>query len=190
VSTEIRWTSADLERLPDDGSRYEIIDGELFVSKQPSWHHQFTCGEIHARLRDWSAETRAGQANLAPGLIFADDDDVAPDVIWISRERIATALHQDGKLHSAPELVIEVLSPGSANERRDRQAKLALYSRRGVDEYWILDWIRRQIEVYRQDNGALHSVAILRAGDTLETSLLPGFSCSVADLFEQVHQSG
>ena len=62
----------------------------------------------------------------APGLIFADDDDVAPDVVWISRERLAGTLDQTGHLHTAPELVVEVLSPGSVNERRDREVKLKL----------------------------------------------------------------
>ena len=55
-------------------------------------------------------------------------------MVWISRERFAAALEPDGKLHAAPDLVVEVLSPGSTNERRDRQAKLKLYSRRGVRE--------------------------------------------------------
>jgi Uma2 family endonuclease len=172
--------------MPDDGKRYEIIDGELYVSKQPSWHHQHACFRIAKELDIWNGKTGAGQINLAPGLIFAEDDDVAPDVVWLSNERLAQTLAEDGKLHSAPELVIEVLSPGRANEKRDREAKLKLYSRRGVSEYWIIDWQRRQIEVYRRHELALHLVATLQDGDTLETPLLPGFSCSLANLFEQV----
>lgn len=72
---------------------------------------------------------------MAPGLIFAEDDDVAADVVWISHARLQNALQDDGKLHSAPELVIEVVSPGSRNANRERQIKLKLYSRRGVQEY-------------------------------------------------------
>src|SRR5260370_14600765 len=105
-------------------------------------------------------------------------------------DRLPLALREDGKLHSAPELVIEMLSPGSANQRRDREAKLKLYSRRGVVEYWIVDWLLRQIEVYQRENAALHLAVTLRTGDTLESALLPGFICSVAELFEQIHQSG
>src|SRR5438045_4351395 len=94
----IRWTSKDLELLPDDGKRYEIIDGELYVSKQPNWHHQQACLRLGAALDAWSRQTGAGEANAAPGVIFADDDDVAPDVVWVSRERLATGLDEAGHL--------------------------------------------------------------------------------------------
>jgi Uma2 family endonuclease len=183
MSSTLRWTSTDLESLPDDGKRYEIIDGELYVSKQPSWHHQHTCFRIAKALDSWNDETGAGQTNLAPGLIFAEDDDVAPDVVWLSNERLGQTLAEDGKLHAAPELIIEVLSPGRANAKRDREAKLKLYSRRGVSEYWIIDWVRQQIEVYRRRDLALHLIATLQVQDSLETPLLPGFSCALANLF-------
>ena len=183
MRTALRWTSADLEVLPDDGKRYEIIDGELYMSRQPHWHHQRTCGKIFVALETWSAQTGTGETNLAPGVIFAEDDDVAPDVVWISQARRATALGPEGHLHAAPELVVEVLSPGVANERRDRDAKLKLYSRRGVLEYWIVDWRAQQIAVYRREELALRLLATLYAADTLTSPLLPGFSCKVATLF-------
>ena len=186
MSTTTRWTSADLETMPEDGTRYEIIDGELYKSKQPHANHHDVCAEILGELRDWNKKKGLGRAYFAPGLIFAEDDDVAPDVIWISRERLETALWADGKFHEAPELVIEVLSPGSVNERRDREAKLQLYSRRGVSEYWIVDWRLRSIDVYRRDEAQLHYVGTLLETDTLESPLLPGFSCAVGVLFEQI----
>lgn len=186
MSTMTRTTSADLEMMPEDGTRYEIIDGELYMSKQPHVNHQDVCGEIFGELRDWNKQSHLGRAYFAPGIIFADDDDVAPDVVWASKERLAIALGTDGKFHDAPELVIEVLSPGSANERRDREAKLQLYSRRGVSEYWIVNWMLRRIDVYRRDQAQLHFVASLREADNLESPLLPGFSCAVALLFESL----
>lgn len=186
MTTTTRWTSADLELMPDDGKRYEIIDGELYMSKQPHWYHQYVCGKLVATLDNWNEKTGLGEVNFAPGVIFADDDDVAPDVVWISNSRLATALGEDGKLHAAPELVVEVLSPGSANERRDREAKLKLYSRRGVSEYWIINWQMRQIEIYRRESAQLKSVATLFETDSLETPVLPGFSCAVAFLFGRI----
>lgn len=186
MASTMRWTSTDLEMMPDDGKRYEIIDGELYVSKQPSWHHQYTCFRLGIELNSWDPAGHYGQVNLAPGLIFAEDDDVAPDLVWISHTRRDVALEDDGKLHSAPELVVEVLSPGRANERRDREAKLMLYSRRGVQEYWIVDWRLRQIEVYRRTDSALRLVTTLQESDTLETPLLPGFSCPIAALFDRL----
>lgn len=186
MSSSVRWTSADLEKLPDDGSRYEVIDGELFVSKQQHYNHQLVCVNAGTLLKAWNSETGLGQVNLAPGLIFAEDDDVAPDLVWISYERRATALGTDGKLHDAPELVIEVLSFGPTNERRDREAKLKLYSRRGVREYWIIDWRTRCIELYQRDQTQLRLADKLFEGDNLETPLLPGFSCPVGSFFEGI----
>ncbi|MGH9843918.1 MAG: Uma2 family endonuclease [Blastocatellia bacterium] len=186
MQTEEHWTSQDLDRFPDNGNRYEIIGGELFVSKQPHYHHQYTCGQIHYFLQGWSLQTELGQAVFAPGLIFADDDDVAPDVIWISYQRRAVALAKDGKLHLSPEIAVEVLSPGSVNQRRDRKEKLALYSRRGVQEYWIVDWMIREVEVYRRKRKQLKLVETLHQKDNLQSPLLPGFSCSVRDLFDQI----
>lgn len=186
MATSLRWTSADLEVLPDDGKRYEIIDGELFMSKQPHWHHQFVCLRLGRFLDEWNDRTGIGVALVAPGLIFGDGDDVAPDVVWISKERLATALAPDGKLHSAPELVVEVLSPGTANERRDREAKLKLYSRYGVREYWIVDWRQRQLELYRREQAALQLVATLFEQDEVTSPLLPGFTCRVGQLFSDL----
>jgi Uma2 family endonuclease len=183
METLPKLTSADLELLPEDGKLYELIDGELYVSRQPSWEHQYTCGRLFRFLDEWSERTGLGVVNGAPGLIFAEDDDVAPDLVWISREKLSTALGDDRKLHSAPELVIEVLSPGIANQQRDRQAKLKLYSRRGVQEYWIASYQERSVDRYRHDGVSLKLAATLRGDDSLGSVLLPGFSCRLDKLF-------
>ncbi len=169
--------------MPDDGKHYEIVDGELYVSKQPHYHHQHLCLRLGGLLDAWCLQTEAGEANAAPGLIFGENDDVAPDVVWNSRERLATALQEDGKLHTAPELVVEVLSPGVTNEHRDREIKLKLYSQRGVLEYWIVSWRERRIEVYRRVETVLTLVSTLYEADTLQSPLLPGFTCPVSKLF-------
>ena len=183
--TTHRMTTADLDLLPDplDDTRYELIDGELYVSKQPSLEHQYAMGQACSALSSWSARTGLGFAFSAPGIILVGDDNVAPDVVWISNERLRTARGHDGKLHDMPELVVEVLSPGASNERRDRDVKLGLYSRRGVQEYWIVDCAARQIDVYRRDGEVLRLVATLGGDDELRSDLLPGFSLPVNQLF-------
>lgn len=180
------WTSQDLETLPDDGKRYEIIEGELYITEIPHLNHQAVCGSIAFLLEQYNVQTHAGITVFAPGIIFPEDDDVAPDVVWISRERLATALWPDGNLHSAPELVVEVLSPGEINERRDRETKLKLYSRRGALEYWIVNWRTRQIEIYRREEMALQQVGIVYENDTLQSSYLPGFRCQVREVFDDI----
>jgi len=170
--------------MPDDGKRYEIVDGELFVSKRPHYRHQRVCFNIAYALESWCRKSGSGQVNLAPGIIFDEDDDVAPDLVWLSSDRLTGALSDDGKLHAAPELVVEVLSPGDTNQRRDREAKLKLYSRRGVAEYWIVDWRLRRIEVYRRKSGKLDLAVTLEENDSIDSPLLPGFSCPLTSIFE------
>jgi Uma2 family endonuclease len=183
METAQKFTSADLLLMPDDGKRYEIIEGELYVSRQPGFEHQYTCTQLANCLSNWDAQDGRGVTIIAPGVIFGEGDDVAPDVVWINRERLMKTLDKAGHLHTAPELVVEVLLPGKANEERDRQAKLKLYSRRGVQEYWIVDWMQRLVEVYRRERAALKLAATLYAADALESPLLPGFSCLVSKLF-------
>ncbi|MEM7553093.1 MAG: Uma2 family endonuclease [Cyanobacteria bacterium P01_A01_bin.84] len=179
----VHWTIADIELLPDNGNRYEIIDGELFVTRAPHWKHQKTCTQTASVLNQWSELTGLGEAVINPGMIFTDADNVIPDVVWVSKERLSILLDEAGHLTAAPELIIEVLSEGVENQRRDREAKLKLYASRGVHEYWILDWRLQQMEVYRRDKAFLKLVVTLFATDELTSPLLPDFSCSVAHLF-------
>lgn len=187
MATSMRWTIADLVLFPeDDGNRYEIIDGELYVSTQPDWRHQYVCARFGSALDTWSTPTKAGIVIAAPGVIFSKDNAVAPDVLWVSRERMRAVLRSDGKLHAAPDLVVEVLSPGRKNEHRDREVKLDLYSRRGVREYWIVNWRDRYVEVYRRQEAELRLVGTLYPSDTLKSPLLPGFSAQVEQFFADI----
>ena len=126
-SDQVRFTTADLELLPDHGDRYEIIDGELFVTRAPHWGHQKAIGNLYQELNTWSRETNLGEAGINPGLIFTDADNVIPDLVWASNERLAILLDEAGHLTAAPELIVQVLSPGADNERRDRDLKLRLF---------------------------------------------------------------
>ncbi|OYD98731.1 hypothetical protein CDG77_04545 [Nostoc sp. 'Peltigera membranacea cyanobiont' 213] len=183
ISERVRWTTADLELFPDNGNRYEIIDGELFVTRAPHWNHQKTCVRISTSLDTWSQTTGLGEVVTAPGIIFGDNDNVIPDVVWASNERLPLILDEAGHLTGAPELVIEVLSAGIENEKRDREFKLKLYSARGVREYWIVDWRNQQVEVYRREKATLKLVATLFNSDELNSPILPDFTCAIAQLF-------
>ena len=79
--------------------------------------------------------------------------------------------------------MVEVLSPGVINERRDREFKLRLYSRRGVEEYWVVSWQERRIEIYRREKAMLKLDKTLYENDLLQSPLLPGFSCQVSEVF-------
>ena len=181
---KLLWTSADLELMPDNGNRYEIINGELFVTRAPHWKHQTTCGRFFTALDIWSIATKSGKTAMGAGVIFGDKDDVIPDVVWVSKEKYEILIDQAGHLLGAPDLAIEVLSAGTENEKRDREIKLKLYSTRGVLEYWIADWRAKQIQVYRRENGVLKLAMTLFESDTLTSPLLPNFSCLISQIFE------
>lgn len=181
---QVRWTIADLEILAtDEWKRYEIIDGELFVTRAPHIGHQDAVGRIYAQLLAWSEKTGLGKPFITPGIIFSDADNVIPDVIWIGNERLAQLVDEEGHLTGAPELIVEILSSGSTNERRDREVKLKLYSIKGVQEYWIVDWRLKQVEVYRRQNAQLVLMATLLVNDEMTSPLLLGFSCQIQRFF-------
>lgn len=179
----IRWTTADLDHLPDNATRYEIIDGELIMSRAPHWRHQLVADNICALLNEWSRRTKRGQSVTAPGILFSESDNVIPDVAWASFERLEMLLDEAGHLTGAPELVAEILSEGSRDQQRDREVKLKLYSIRGVQEYWIVDRYLQEVTVYRREQAVLVPVMTLQAADQLISPLLPGFSCQVSQIF-------
>jgi Uma2 family endonuclease len=184
TTNPIRWTIADLVIFEGDRTnRYEIIDGELFVTRAPDWRHQAVCINIGTVLKLWSDQSGLGQAAINPGIIFSESDNVIPDVVWASYERLEQLLDEAGHLTAAPELVVEVLSPGKTNERRDREAKLKLYSVRGVLEYWIVNFQEQVVEVYRRENGILKLAATLYCQDELTSPTLPGFSSLISKFF-------
>jgi hypothetical protein len=92
----------------------------------------------------------------------------------------------DGHLHGAPDLVVEVLSPGAKNVRRDREAKLKTYSKFGVREYWIVNWPRQERQVYRREQAALVLIQTLQAGDQITSPLLPGFTARLSQFFARL----
>lgn len=144
----VRWTTEDLKLLPESSNRYEVIDGQLLMTRAPHWRHQKVIGQTYSLLNAWSSTSQRGETVPTPGVIFDNADNVIPDVVWISTERLAAGVDDEGHFTIAPELIVEVLSPGVQNERREclrhdfveRETKLKLYAERGVQEYWILDW--------------------------------------------------
>ncbi len=185
VANSLRWTTRDLDAMPDDGGWkcYEIIDGELLVTLAPHIRHQGAGGNIHVELEIWSRQSQLGKPFQAPGVIFTPTDAIIPDVVWISRERLASGIDQAGHLTIAPELMVEVLSLGDLNEQRDKEVKLKLYSLHGVQEYWFVNWQLKTLEIYRRTNAQLQLVATLLDGDSLTSPLLPGFSAPIAQIF-------
>lgn len=184
MSTQIEplLTIADLDAMPDDGNRYEIIDGELFVSCSPSLTHQRVSRNFLVWITNWLAQNPIGEVFATPGVMFSEFSGVSPDIVFITNER-RNEIASGERVFGAPDLIIEIVSPGSENHRRDRVAKRQLYGKYGVKEYWVVDPQQRTIEIYYLVGQTLKLRGVLQEQDELTTSLLPGFSCKVEDVF-------
>ena len=174
-------TIADLDAMPDDENRYELIEGELFVSRAPSLIHQRIVRNAVVAFEHYLTQNPLGEVIPGPGVIFSDFSGVIPDVVYISNAR-RKDLASGERITGAPDLIIEILSPGAENARRDRHAKRQLYRKYGVKEYWVIDPASATIEVFRTTRFKL--VATLGLADEITTPLLPGFRCSVKDLLQ------
>lgn len=183
LAEELLYTVDDWENFPDDGNRYEIIEGELFVSTAPRFIHQLLSARIVTLLSIYVNQQNLGVVLHTPGVIFSKKNAVIPDVIFISRERLKHFLI-DERIQGAPELAIEILSPGKSNRDRDRVTKLKLYSRFPVLEYWIVDPQRKIIEAFRQTPDGLRPVETVSETEILVSPLFPEFSLAVAELFQ------
>ena len=133
-------------------------------------------------MKSFLLNNPVGEVLYGPGVILSDYDGVIPDLVYLSNERrnqVATGT----RIYGAPNLVVEVLSPGTQNMERDRKVKLRLYDKYGVDEYWIVDTRARAFEVYRREAGNLKFFTTFVSDEAITTPLLPGFDCSVVGIF-------
>src|SRR3989442_1606492 len=179
---ESLFTVEDIELMPDDGNRYEVIEGELYVSRSPGLPHQRVTANAIFIFKTYLQDNPIGEIIPTPGLVFDRYNAVIPDLVFYTHER-ANQIISEERLIAAPELAIEILSQGYQNLSRDRVAKRNLYAKRGVAEYWIIDASERSVEIYRLRNGSLDLVATLRDDDEVSTPLLPGLKFKASSLF-------
>lgn len=186
ATTFTRLTYADLVAMPEDGKRHELIDGEHFVTPAPATRHQLVLGHLYLDLAGYVEANGLGQVFFAPlDVVLSDYDVVEPDLLFVSTER----LERIGRAYvdAAPDLVVEVLSPGT--RRIDATKKLRLYEKFGAAEYWMIDPEAEWVEVYRASSAGgqgLHQAARLlreRGDGPLTSPLFPGFALQLDRLF-------
>jgi Uma2 family endonuclease len=176
-------TVDDLDAMPEDGNRYEVIEGKLFVSRAPGLPHQIVSGNVYHQLRSYLDSNPIGPVVTTPGLILSQYSGVIPDLVFYTHARGEEIIANE-RLVAAPDIAIEILSPGRENVSRDRIAKRQLYAKHGVNEYWIVDSENRSVEIYRRTDQSLELSAILRNDESVTSPLLSGFNCPVAKIFE------
>ncbi len=184
----IRYTVDDLECIPEDTNRYELIGGKLFVSRAPHLDHQLLIGNLIFQFGLYLRENPIGIIVTTPGVIFSPKDAVIPDLVFATHETVEKNVAGEeekfeGKFIAAPELMIEILSYGKQDVKRDRVFKRQLYGDYGVKEYWIIDGLFNTIEVYRLEEGGQQLVKRFEIYETIETPLLPDFSLKLSDIF-------
>lgn len=176
-------TVADLDVFPDDdGNRYELIEGELFVSRAPGIPHQRVLQNLQVEIVQYLKEHSIGILVPGAGAILSDYDAVIPDLAFVRNERWDQVVTGE-KFTNAVDLVIEILSPGAANRRRDLTSKRQLYGKYGVEEYWIIDIENLSVVVFRLSGSTLEEIATLTSDDELTSPILPAFQVKVKTLF-------
>ncbi|WP_419161627.1 Uma2 family endonuclease [Candidatus Palauibacter sp.] len=140
----ITWQ--DVQQMPDDGNRYEAIEGELYMTPAPSIRHHRLSRRLYDALKPLLPDPGHGELFWAPvGVQFPlTGEGVQPDLMFVSNER--RGMVGEAGILGAPDLVVEILSPSTAS--RDRGIKLRLYRRQGVREYWIVDPDEEAVDVW------------------------------------------
>jgi len=184
AKVEPLMTVDDLDAMPEDGNRYEVIEGELFVSRAPGLPHQIISVNIVYEFKKYLDQHPIGLVIATPGLVFSEYSGVIPDIVFFTHGRGEEIISGE-RLVAAPDIVIEILSPGRENVSRDRVAKRQLYAKHGVNEYWIVDSESRAVEIYRLTSEKLEPATMPRDQDEITSPLLSGFTCPLASIFKQ-----
>ena len=182
TSTQTQLTYEDYCRVPEDGNRYEVIDGVLYMSPAPFFRHQRVSGELYLLLARFVKETGIGLVLYAPfDVVLSEHNVVQPDILYVSKERSSILTEKNAQ--GTPDLIVEILSEG--NRRHDEIIKRDVYERFGVMEYWIVDPELESLKIYRLHDCAYREPTLLSTEnkDVLKSQLLPGFQCRLEEVF-------
>lgn len=179
VPASLRFTYEDYVLLPDD-RRYEVIDGELYLTPAPTPYHQIVGRRIERLIEDYVESRELGIVFNAPcDVVLSRFDVLQPDIFFISSSRLSVI--GEKYVSDAPDLVVEVLSPGT--RKRDRVVKAKRYAHFGVREMWIVDPDKKAIEVFVNTENGFRREACYAGDDVLRSPLLPGLQVPLARVF-------
>lgn len=183
IVREQPMTYEDYANLPDDGNRYELVDGVLeLMSPAPTTDHQLISYEIQSKLTESCKQNYV--LFYAPiDVILADKVVRQPDVALIHRDRFSEIVKRRG-IVGAPDLIVEILSPSSV--KRDKESKMRSYARYGVPEYWIVDPANEAIEQYVLDDGGYRLPKVYAGDDKVQSDHVPCASVSISAILENI----
>ena len=176
----VKLTYEDYCAAPAD-SRYELLDGELTMVPAPNLKHESVRSRLGRELINFIVEHKLGELFYAPcDVLLSNNDIVQPDLLFVSRER-EHLLSGGRNVQGAPDLVVEILSPSTAE--RDRGEKRELYSKHGVTEYWLVDPMAETVEIHRLQGDILIPSRTFRRNETLRSELFPGLEINLDEVF-------
>lgn len=173
-------TYDDYLTLPADGKRYEIIEGELFMTPAPTTDHQKVSSNLEQIFYNFLDQHPLGELYHAPtDVVFSMTEVVQPDIVFILKERKEIITKRN--IVAAPDLIIEITSESTAVT--DRTTKKALYEKHGVKEYWIVDSDAKTIECFVLGQSKFERIGIYSESDTLVSRLLPELKLRIQEVF-------
>ena len=175
------WTYEDWLHFPNDGWKYEIIDGELHMTPPPGTGHQRTSVRLVSRMNLYVEDNNLGEILEAPCGVRLPNQSVPlePDIFFVRKDNLH--IIKEKEVVGVPDLVIEILSPSSVGY--DRNKKFAVYQAAGVPEYWLINYLDKIVEIFVLIEDAYTLAATYQPGDTLTSRQLPGFKVTVETLF-------
>lgn len=175
-------TTEDYRTLPDSGPRYQLVEGELYMSPAPNRYHQIISRNIEFMLLKYLEANPRGELYDAPFDVYLSPHDVfQPDLVFVARENFSVLT--DAGVEGTPDFVVEILSP--SNAYLDKKAKLHVYARTGVKELWLVDPDTRLVHVYALQQNAEQPAATFDEKDTFASSHFPGLAIRVAEIFKR-----
>ncbi|MBI4632169.1 MAG: Uma2 family endonuclease [Chloroflexi bacterium] len=181
-----RWTYQRYRRETAEGEHFEVIEGIRTMAPSPSRFHQYALTKLASQLETFVTRENLGTVLVAPfDVYFSEDEFVQPDILFVAKDHSERLT--DHGVRGAPDLVIEIVSPGST--RMDRITKRNLYAKHGVPEYWIISPNEQTIEVLTLQNRKYETAGFYEEDDSIASPTLIGFSCVVRDIFVRDDES-
>ena len=180
-----KWTYKEFRNMEmddNDHSLFELIDGIIMRRASPNLPHQRISRRLAEHLGAYLKQNPIGEYFYAPTDVCLDDHNVPiPDLSFVSKER-SFIIENDEYIAGAPDIVVEIISPGSV--KRDRAEKKPLYEKFGVKEYWLIDLPNRSVEIYLMKDNVYVLHVLLENEGKIISAQLPGFEVDLKDLFD------
>lgn len=168
--------------MPDDGRRYEVLNGSLYMAPAPNRTHQRISRNLCRIIYDYLHRHKIGEAYDAPFDVYFDSLNVVqPDLVYVSNAQ-KDVLVAEG-VRGTPDLVVEILSPGTT--KRDLRDKLDLYVKSGVREIWIISPTDRSVRVYLPHEFKSEPARVLSESEVLKSPFFPGLAIPCEEIFEE-----